>query len=264
MCLCTTVFVKIRCYAELVFNTIEDEWLRIKTFSTPKILRFVEILEKFKPPDAKNSTSIRQECDGVAIKSDCDSKDDMNHAKNKENNVKKLLKDIESCDFNTLGDKIQDRVHIYESNLKDLSEIDEKSDTSTDSPKNLPNKIPDVLSDSKSDTNDKLETQPDGQQESLPDGQTQPGGQETMPSAKIGMDSKGNEFLFQQRGLLGFTRRAGNRLRGKSRMQRNNAARALQMQQNPDALCGIVFMKEPLIAKIMFMVIVVSVFLLIL
>lgn len=28
------------------------------------------------------------------------------------------------------------------------------------------------------------------------------------------------------------------------------------MQQNPDALCGIVFMKEPLIAKIMFMVIV--------
>nr|AVK59441.1 Dicer-1-PA [Spodoptera frugiperda] len=135
MCLCTTVFVKIRCYAELVFNTIEDEWIRIKTFSTPKILRFVEILEKFKPPDAKNSTGIRQECDGVAIKSDCDSKDDINHAKNKENNVKKLLKDIES-------------------------------------------------------------------------------------------------------------------------MQRNNAARALQMQQNPDALCGIVFMKEPLIAKIMFMVIV--------
>ncbi|KAH9630840.1 hypothetical protein HF086_001869 [Spodoptera exigua] len=259
MCLCTTVFIKIRCYAELVFNTIEDEWTRIKTFSTPKILRFVEILEKFKPPDTKNPTTIRPDSDSsptirpdsdssATIRPDCDSRDTKEETdstcdipKSKEDNVKKMLKDIEGCDFNTLGNKIQDKVHIYETNLKEITEIktdsEEKSDTSPDSPKTESNKESD---DPKSDYPD---DKPDSQADSQPD-------------TKIGMDSKGNEFLFQQRGLLGFTRRAGNRLRGKSRMQRNNAARALQMQQNPDALCGIVFMKEPLIAKIMFMVIV--------
>ncbi|KAH9643095.1 hypothetical protein HF086_002778 [Spodoptera exigua] len=245
MCLCTTVFIKIRCYAELVFNTIEDEWTRIKTFSTPKILRFVEILEKFKPPDTKNPATIRPDSDSSAtIRPDCDSRDTKEETdipcdipKSKEDNVKKMLKDIEGCDFNTLGNKIQDRVHIYETNLKEIPEIktdsEEKSDTSPDSPKTESNKESD---DPKSDYPD---DKPDSQADSQPD-------------TKIGMDSKGNEFLFQQRGLLGFTRRAGNRLRGKSRMQRNNAARALQMQQNPDALCGIVFMKEPLIAKIMY------------
>ncbi|CAH1642717.1 unnamed protein product [Spodoptera littoralis] len=264
MCLCTTVFIKIRCYAELVFNTIEDEWTRIKTFSTPKILRFVEILEKFKPPESKNSTTIRSDCDSTSVRPDTeslDSKDDTENTKKKEDNVKKLLKDIESCDFNTLGDKLQDKVHIYESNLKELpnskSDSDEKSDSTPEGPKHQPNDIPNEFSEPKSDINDQLKSQPDGQQNSQPSGQdSQPSVQDSQPATKIGMDHKGNEFLFQQRGLLGFTRRAGNRLRGKSRMQRNNAARALQMQQNPDALCGIVFMKEPLIAKIMFMVIV--------
>ncbi|KAJ8704864.1 hypothetical protein PYW08_012184 [Mythimna loreyi] len=255
MCLCTTVFIKIRCYTELLFEKIEDEWERIKTFSSPKIMRFAEILEKFKPPDTK-SQILRQ--DTASIPPDTKEENEIRAISESvsKDSIKKMLNDIEECDFTSLGNKLQDKVNTYESNLKDLDtsednsfsannpdtlnrpDTDNKIENTTDTPN-----IPSNNAVSETDITDKAEYSP-----SKPDTQT-----DTRVS---GMDCRGNEIIVQQKGLIGFTRRSGYRLRGRTRLQRNNAARALQMQQNPDALCGIVYMKEPLIAKIMFAIMV--------
>ncbi|KAJ8706627.1 hypothetical protein PYW07_012705 [Mythimna separata] len=250
MCLCTTVFIKIRCYTELLFEKIEDEWERIKTFSSPKIMRFAEILEKFKPPDTKNQINRP---DIASIRTD--TKDDNENSAGKSESIKKMLNDIEECDFTTLGNKLQDKVNTYESNLKDLdSPTDENSFSSTNNPD----------TPTRTDTENKTDSTPNTPSNNAvsdPDitdkAEYSVSKTDTQTDTRVsGMDCRGNEIIVQQRGLIGFTRRSGYRLRGRTRLQRNNAARALQMQQNPDALCGIVYMKEPLIAKIMFAVMV--------
>ncbi|XP_075990086.1 endoribonuclease Dcr-1 [Anticarsia gemmatalis] len=294
LCLCTTVFIKIRGYADYIFSQYENDWEKIKLFSAPKVLRFGEILERFQPPDLK-----KKESDSAV--SDSQSQDSQ-----KSDSVKKMLNDIDMCDFTTLGNKLQDRVNIYESNLKDLddivteiSNIDEKnkekmdvdaeskqqitknednsenkdqitekvenSDTNTTKSSNNDTQNSQELSENatKSDTkqpnienvcqNDSQpDSQHDSQRDSQPDSQrdSQPDSQRNSANP----DSKILDIL--NKSLLPFTRRVGHRARGRSRLQRNNAARMLQMQQNPDALCGIVYMKDALIAKIMFMVLV--------
>ncbi|XP_038220360.1 endoribonuclease Dcr-1 [Zerene cesonia] len=49
LCLCTSVFVKIRCYADLIFSSCTSDWEKLTSFSTPKVLRFAAILEEFQP-----------------------------------------------------------------------------------------------------------------------------------------------------------------------------------------------------------------------
>ncbi|CAH0602428.1 unnamed protein product [Chrysodeixis includens] len=330
LCLCTTVFIKIRCYADYLFSQIEDEWEKIKTFSSKKVLRLAEILEKFQPPDAKDIKSGRKD-------SNVNSPDSREVSESSiANRTKKMLSDIEECDFNTLGNKIEDKVNTYVCNLKEIYDYPTESPSETDSPKkeintentsklsetdtqntNTPkslNELDTPTSDSISDLDIKINknteddenietittyddtnkfniptsgtiiyrwdtninrqdiyinrrdssiNRPDsgfsGHYPSISRPNSVLNGQDTSfnqpDSAIAGLDIRGHE-LIPSRGLLGFTRRTGHRLRGRTRLQRNNAARVLQMQQNPDALCGIVYMKEALIAKIMFMVIV--------
>uniref|UniRef100_A0A2A4K7X7 Uncharacterized protein n=1 Tax=Heliothis virescens TaxID=7102 RepID=A0A2A4K7X7_HELVI len=272
MCLCTTVFLKIRCYAEMIFEKVDDEWERLKTFSSPKIMRFAEILEKFKPPDIRPNNSVNGKDSGDSkdrpnetVLSGCD-----NLSKGK---LKKMLSDIEHCDFATLGDKIEDRVNTYACNLKDLDYPIEDYPLSINSQTILldqDGKETDIPESTAEDTSNSSTIPPETTNHSTNDtdsaeksisrtdsGVNIPDSCVNGPDSCVNQpDSRNNEVAFQQRGLIGFPRRAGYRMRGKSRMQRNNAARVLQMQQNPDALCGIVFMKEPLIAKIMFMVLV--------
>ncbi|PZC70491.1 hypothetical protein B5X24_HaOG215877 [Helicoverpa armigera] len=202
MCLCTTVFLKIRCYAEMVFEKVDDEWERLKTFSSPKIMRLAEILEKFKPPDIRPNNSA------------VNGKDSRDNQDINETDIPESAEDISNNESSTIPTETTNLI----TNDRDSAEISIKR---TDSGVNIP---------------DSCVNGPD--------------------SAVNQPDSRNTEVALQQRGMLGFPRRAGYRMRGKSRMQRNNAARVLQMQQNPDALCGIVFMKEPLMAKILFMVLV--------
>lgn len=220
MCLCTTVFIKIRCYTELLFEKFEDEWERIKTFSSPKIMRFAEILEKFKPPDVKNqilksdSGNIPMDIKDDDTVSGCDSI-------NKES-INKMLKDIEECDFTSLGNKIQDRVNTYESNLKDLESPTDDNSTSlhnpdspktdtenkTDSSASTPN-IPSNTSVHETDTTDIAEYSV-SKTDTTDKAEYSVSKTDTRVS---GMDCRGNEIIVQQRGLIGFTRRSGYRLR---------------------------------------------------
>ncbi|XP_060808099.1 endoribonuclease Dcr-1 [Amyelois transitella] len=110
LCLLTTVFIKIRCYTDSVLEKYSD-WDKIKLFSAPKLMRFVEILEKFQPNEAKSEHSIKNTTkDGVA----------------------KLLNDIDNCDFVSLGNKIEDRVNTYEANLKDIDDKVDNSDVNSE------------------------------------------------------------------------------------------------------------------------------------
>ncbi|XP_049884013.1 endoribonuclease Dicer [Pectinophora gossypiella] len=206
LCLCTSVFVKIRCYTDIVFSKYSSDWEKIKTFSTPKVLRFAEILEKFSPPEQPKEFAKIPDLN----------KD--NRTLEYRMKTDEMMQTIEKCDFMSLSDKIQDKVNSFEANLKELDESKSKSDELA--PKELDSPVE----------------------------VTTP--QNELPTPANELNSP------QDNKVLGFSRRSGHRARGRGRVQRSNAARVQQMQQNPDALCGIVFMKEALMAKIMFMVIV--------
>ncbi|XP_063631222.1 endoribonuclease Dcr-1-like [Cydia splendana] len=247
LCLCTTVLVKIRCYADLMFSKY-SELERITTFSTPKVLRFIEILAQFENNDGENdktdekAITDKNNDDNQSENTDNVTKDDINdkitlngyttinsnedeekrndNKKNtneidveKENDSKKLTKkmldDIEECDFVALSNKIEDKVNTYEANLKEIHDLS--------------------IDLNKLDVNKESNTKTD------------------TIEVKTGMD------LTDPRSLL-FPRRI-HRIRGRGRVQRN-VVRNQQAQMNPDALCGIVFMNEPIMAKIMFLVVV--------
>nr|XP_034838755.1 endoribonuclease Dcr-1 [Maniola hyperantus] len=228
LCLCTSVFVKIRCYTDILFSRCASDWDKIAAFSTPKVLRLAEILEQFQPPESIKETEAKNVVNST--NNDIDSTTnsnqnikivptgvDMDDCKNivdscenvdkknvidvsnqadkgmKRSKTNELLSTIEKCDFVSLGNKIEDRVNIYEANLKDLDEFD-----STIEP---------------------------------------------------GIEVKIKEF-----DRVG--KHPRHRTRGRGRPQRGNVNKMQQLQQHPDALCGIIFVKEALMAKIMFMMIV--------
>ncbi|XP_046976248.1 endoribonuclease Dcr-1-like isoform X1 [Vanessa cardui] len=249
LCLCTSVFVKIRCFADLMFSKCASDWEKITMFSTPKVLRLVEILEKFQPLDNQNNTktndsskSNSNRCieENVKLKEETsdgsdtesklqadnktdenDSKRDGNVPKNESCDVKRsktseLLNEIDKCDFVTLGNRIEDRVNTYEANLKDYDYTEDVSFDKVANSDKQSVKCDDVANSEK---------------------------QSVKCDDRNAVDGKV------------FGKRFGHRSRGRGRALRSNAAKLLQMQQNPDALCGIVFMKEALMAKIMFMMI---------
>lgn len=289
LCVCTSVFVKIRCYADLIFSRYESDWDKIKIFSTPKVLRFAEILEQFQPPDqngknthkdiikgpsevkvcSENSQHIENnrnsDENGLAMNENsqvnhetgnmiCENAvndvidyanenigNDQNNDSNTEDTISKtnkMLEAIEKCDFISLSNKIEDRVHIIESNLKEINLNEECNENK----KNNENKH---INHSENKRNENI----------VNDSQNKTNEITINDSEKKVND---NENRVNDKGM--FPRRTGHRTRGRGRVQRSNAARAQQLQQNPDALCGIVFMKEALMAKIMFMLIVVSKF----
>ncbi|KAG6460082.1 hypothetical protein O3G_MSEX011760 [Manduca sexta] len=208
LCFCMTTFIKLRGYADYVFSKYDQEWDKIKAFSTPKVLRFGEILQKFHPNVDKSS-----------------------------NPTARLLKEIEQCDFAKLGDALEDQVNTLEANLKEIHEYYTDKDQ--------------VL------INEALEKGNCGVQN-----EAESHGNKTGHSVKkYGNDkevsSQSHEANSQDQShanKVGFSRRTG-RMRGR-RVQRTNAARMQMTLLNPDALCGIVFVKEPLMAKILFMLIV--------
>ncbi|XP_048002466.1 endoribonuclease Dcr-1 [Leguminivora glycinivorella] len=294
LCLCTTVLVKIRCYADLMFSKYSD-LDRITTFSTPKVLRFIEILAQFESNDNENDKSedkaitekgndektdensktadevitdknqINNEnqndrtddnnennktaneaiTDETQIKNETQTETDVSkdnikvtlngYINNEEetnghkNPTKKMLYDIEKCDFVTLSNKIEDKVNTYEANLKEIHDlsidfnqldVNKKDNTKTDIIEVTEAKSTEIQL-----SNPKIE----------------------VTEVKTELD------LTDPRSLL-FPRRL-HRIRGRGRVQRN-IVRNQQAQMNPDALCGIVFMNEPIMAKIMFLVVV--------
>lgn len=296
--------MKIRCYADLVFSKYESDWDKIRIFSTPKVLRFAEILEQFQPPDQnlKNTnkdnnkaTSDTKVCNDSTRDTNANSaatnennrninensvnineNSQANHApnakinensindgidtRNNENisNIKqskedtctedtksktnKMLEAIEKCDFISLSNRIEDRVNIIESNLKEIN-LNQECNKNND---NIENKYK-ICNDNTNEIGNKIiNNMIDNSQNKI--------NENTINDSENKIND--NENRVNDKGI--FSRRSGHRTRGRGRVQRSNAARAQQLQQNPDALCGIVFMKEALMAKIMFMLIVVS------
>lgn len=229
-----------------MFSKYDSDWEKIKTFCTPKVLRFAEILQKFQPPELIKNTS---------------------------ENTTKMLNDIEKCDFASLGNKIEDRVNTYEANLKDLDDFSQKCDEKSVSVENKSgsdeNKCDSAQSSADSNSNSASKCESPHNQVSAENKDDSAENKCDSAGNKCGTrenkcDTQGNKCDSASNSLdsgqkpIGFSRRAGGRVRGRGRAQRSNIARVQQIQQNPDALCGIVFMKEALMAKIMFMLIVVS------
>lgn len=252
----------------MVFSRYESDWEKIKIFSTPKVLRFAEILEQFQPPDGKNTNKDKVSSDAKicieniynnensqtnaatenqinenAVNDEIDSvneniSNDKNNDSNTDNaksNTNKLLDALEKCDFISLSNRIEDRVHIIKANLKEI------------------NLIPDCEENKKSNENKDVNNSEN--EKSQNNYSKNKMNQNTINDSENKVNENDNRV--NDKGM--FPRRAGHRTRGRGRIQRSSAAaRAQQLQQNPDALCGIVFMKEALMAKIMFMLIVVS------
>ncbi|XP_045783430.1 endoribonuclease Dcr-1 [Maniola jurtina] len=358
LCLCTTVFVKIRCYTEILFSRYASDWDKITAFSTPKVLRLAEILEQFQPPENLKETEAKNLVDSTRNNNDntinsnqnikvvptgvnindnkhildnCENVDKKNVSNQtvdtdkemKRSKTDELLSAIEKCDFVSLGNKIEDRVNIYEANLKDLDDfdntiqsnteikinevdnqvIDSKSNESIDhenidaanvcsKDENSKNTVAcsfDNVMDSggtKIDRGDKNTFDHSAGNVNLMDsvlkdsvinksGNNVNSDKNTFGSpyrdVKYNTDGVNKDIDSVKKNCgsvndsdrsivdsnkLGVGKRPGHRSRGRGRPQRGNVNKMQQSQQNPDALCGIIFVKAALMAKIMFMMIV--------
>ncbi|KAJ2942401.1 hypothetical protein O0L34_g16006 [Tuta absoluta] len=243
LCLCTTVFVKIRCYADLVFSKYESDWVKINTFCTPKVLRFAEILEKFCPENCDMKSQPLK--DSKVVESNVSGpKEDKKSSK-----VSELLDAIDKCDFMSLSNKIEDKVNTYVANLKELDDVIKSMENETDS---------DVVTENAEISNDNSESSQENRNvvnEDKISANECHNSENTQNTVKSNPQSPQKAPL-DQKSVLGPIKRQSHRNRGRGRPQRSSQPRHLQQNQNPDALCGIVFMKEPLMAKIMFMLIV--------
>ncbi|XP_039762549.1 endoribonuclease Dcr-1 isoform X2 [Pararge aegeria] len=332
LCLCTSVFVKIRCYADILFSRYTSDWEKIKSLSTPKVLRLAEILEQFEPPDifkemfmknmfdsARNKNDINinrhdiSEKDEIKSESapenittaadknivDCNQSIDKNviansndaasktnndselHEGMKRSKTSELLTAIEKCDFLTLGNKIEDKVNTYEANLKDLDEIDSTFETSTvgqrdkidsenKSGLNEDNKT-DVDKFSVDSKNDSAENTIDSrvsgnniESANIDNNSVRKDSENNINSVnkvnnsvnKYCGSNKDSDRNASDSNKVGMGKRPGHRVRGRGRLPRSNVLKLQHLQQNPDALCGVVFVKESLIANIMFMIVV--------
>ncbi|XP_073966397.1 endoribonuclease Dcr-1 [Choristoneura fumiferana] len=268
LCVCTTVFVKIRCYADLVFSKYTD-LDKIKVFSTAKVLRFIEILAQFESNDKNdndekavedgksvagqiesqndkgNSDVLQDGCQDGDRKSESanvdrnDLKDKINGAdelvkrETKLNATNKMLNELEKCDFIALSNKIEDKVNTLEANLNDIRDMSMETVTLKDNTCENLEKV-DELNTNISETDHK---------DTVND----------LTASKLDPKTPDLDHT-DPRTVLGFTRRP-HRVRGRGRVQRS-VIRSQQAQMNPDALCGIVFMNEPIMAKIMFLLVV--------
>ncbi|CAK1592444.1 unnamed protein product [Parnassius mnemosyne] len=227
LCMCTSLLIKIRAFADNIFSQFND-WEKIQTFCTPKLLRFAEILEQFRPTESNKIDENRVDSSENAIDS---AKSEINTSK-----TTNMLKAINDCDFITLGNKIEDRVNTYEANLKELENVPDECGNTVDS---CGNKSDSSLRIVEISSNSNSEVKKD--------------------DSKLYNDT--NKVDSWQSGTkpdrnISIMRGTRHRVRGRGRVPRNNPVRIQQAQQNPDALCGIVFVKEPLMTKILFMLIV--------
>ncbi|KAM3955211.1 LOW QUALITY PROTEIN: endoribonuclease Dcr-1 [Aphomia sociella] len=266
--LCTTVFVKIRCHADHAFSTCTSDWDKIKNFSTPKVLRLVEILEKFQPEN---------------------NLDNVNRKDRKAECTAKLLREIDKCDFVTLSNKIEDSVNTIESNLKEIviencddgdigaiNKIDAVESDAVNKPDSAAVNNVDIAAVNKVDSAavNKVDSAAVNEVDSAAVNKVDSAAVNKVDSAAVKkLDSAGSainvldsseNFSNSAVNSVGSgknseslwpSRRTGPRSR-EGRPARNNAGRSQQQQQNPDALCGVMFMNEPLMAKILFYLIV--------
>ncbi|CAH0731194.1 unnamed protein product, partial [Brenthis ino] len=268
LCLCTSVFVKIRCYADLVFSKYESDWEKITMFSTPKVLRLAEILEQFQPDnqkDVKNSPDCNINAKDNINTTDSNTKNDEKKDITKNDEKKDITKNDETIVDSTSDDidkkKNIDTTEVCDNNdadseLKERNEIDSKNESEMKKSKTmellnelekcdfvtLGNKIEDRVNTYEANLKD-IEDY-----EVIVDSGKSDSKNGSNKSDSVCVNDKGTDVK------VGFGKR-GHRSRGR-RVQRSNVAKMQQMQQNSDALCGIVFLREALMAKILFMMIV--------
>ncbi|CAG4974461.1 unnamed protein product [Colias eurytheme] len=121
LCLCTSVFIKIRCYADLIFSTCASDWEKLTLFSTPKVLRFAAILEQFQPENDK--------VDDKAIEGKINENNDRkvnesNLVENVNENKQDSVKSIENED-DILMNNDEDVIVLK---VEDVSDLDDDND----------------------------------------------------------------------------------------------------------------------------------------
>lgn len=209
-----------------MFSTCTSDWEKITTFSTPKVLRLAEILEQFPSPDTQKNDETKSVESEKPIKEDNSDSSD---------NESKVLNDSSKTETNASEDGKENVTEPVKSKISDLLNVIDKCDFVS-----LGDKIQDKVNMLEANLKDYQDYEFKSEKQS-----------------DINVFSKRN---FVDSVKIGFGKRSGHRTKGRGRVPRSNAAKILQMQQNPDALCGIVFMKEPLMAKTMFLMIVVRIY----
>lgn len=58
LCMVSTTLIQVRAHCDSVFQSLADEKERIQTYSSPKVLRLLEVLKSFKPSEEKRSAEI--------------------------------------------------------------------------------------------------------------------------------------------------------------------------------------------------------------
>ncbi|VVC87643.1 unnamed protein product, partial [Leptidea sinapis] len=134
LCLCTSVFVKIRCYADLIFSRYESDWEKLSLFSTPKVLRFAEVLEQFQPESQndtaevndnaaavqKNNDKIEADANGTTINEKTQNDEEKPSDNNKQQNIDNPNKNdkVNNCD--------KTQIEIEDINKKSVEGNDDK------------------------------------------------------------------------------------------------------------------------------------------
>lgn len=234
-----------------MFSKCSSDWEKITTFSTPKVLRLAEILEQFPSPDIQKNDETK------SIESEKPIKEDNSDSSDNES---KVLNDSTKTETDKDGrEKVIEPVNKSEDGREKVTEAVNKSEDSREKvTEPVKSKISDLLNEiDKCDfvtLGDKIQDKVNMLEANLKDYQ------DCECKSEKQSDNVSSKRNLVDSVKIGFGKRSGHRTKGRGRVPRSNAAKLLQMQQNPDALCGIVFMKESLMAKIMFLMIVVSLY----
>lgn len=98
LCLVSTTFIQIRSFCEHIFYKIDNEKERVLTYSTPKILRVLEVFRLFKPDDPPPEIK-KTEIKITSSADQCTSEKCQN-----------LLNEIDSLKFDKLADKLSNSI----------------------------------------------------------------------------------------------------------------------------------------------------------
>lgn len=194
----STTFVQIRAYCDYLFQQLPNEYDRIMKYSSPKVLRVLDILRLFKSSDtAKNKLQQQQEI------SNCSPA------------AKATINEIESMDFNKLAKNVET---IQETIIQQNSTVVHNSNNDAALAKDGIEKL--LLNDTST----------------------------VSDSAIIGRSAGRKQFGNKQQ------RVPRNRLGGGNAggWQSNQRTRSYWNNQNdPDALCGLIFCNSKSVAKIL-------------
>ena len=108
LCLIKSTFIQIHGYCDAVFREFSSDKEKIETYSSPKLLRILEVVKQFKPEkSAKSIEQKKKQIENSEI--NCNSEA-----------CKKLITEIESSSLNNLMIEAEENINKISANLENL------------------------------------------------------------------------------------------------------------------------------------------------